>query len=211
MSIDGLLFRLISPTVLAFLLGIIARWVKSDLRIPDELHVGLTIDLLVAVGLKGGYRLFLSTFGDLWKAGTAALLIGLSIPVWAYAILRRLGKLPIADAAAIAAHFGLVSAVTFSTALAFHDGRGLPEEGFMPDLLTIMEAQAILVALFIGRVRLAKEEPGSYGGSTGAEMRELLAGRSSLLLVGFLLIGWMIGETGWNQVAPCLMLRSLVC
>jgi uncharacterized protein len=201
MSFDAVAVSLLSPMVLAFLLGILATLVKSDLRIPDELYMALTIYLLVAIGLKGGYKLSITPLGEVWKPALAAIALGILIPLWSYPVLRWMGKFEIADAAAIAAHYGSVSAVTFGEALAFHDNMGLHYEGFMPGLLAIMEVPAILVAILVARTALrGKATPGEA--STGAVLRELFAGKSTLLLVGCLVIGMIASKRGWDQVSP---------
>jgi hypothetical protein len=202
MSIETLAASLLSPMVLAFVLGIVATVVKSDLRIPDQLYIGLTIYLLVAIGLKGGYKLSLTPFAEFWKPGLVAIGLSLIIPLWCYPILRKLGKFDVPNAAAIAAHFGSVSAVTFSEALAFHDNLGIPYEGFMPSLLAIMEVPAILVAIVLARTLMLREGDAAHGAPLGEVMRELLAGKSSILLVGSLLIGLVAGSGGWSQVEP---------
>jgi hypothetical protein len=202
MHIDTLLVSLLSPMVLAFVLGIIATRVQSDLKVPDGLYIALTIYLLVAIGLKGGYKLSLTTLSEFWKPGLTAVALGILIPLWTYPILRKVGKFDIPNAAALAAHYGSVSAVTFSEALAFHDNLHLPYEGFMPSLLAIMEVPAILIALMIARTQLKKLEPAGKRVSTREVMKELLAGKSTLLLVGFLVIGMLAGTRGWEQVSP---------
>lgn len=193
---------LISPMVLAFLLGIAATLLKSDLRFPDELHIGLTIFLLLAIGLKGGYKLSFTPFEEFWQPGLAALLLGVAIPVWSYVLLEKLGGFGPADAAALAAHYGSVSVVTFSQALAFHESLGIPVEGFLPSLLAIMEVPAIIIALLIGRSVLQRRDPDALLTPAGDFARELLAGKGTILLLGGLLIGYIGGEAGWMQVRP---------
>ncbi|MCS7012344.1 MAG: sodium-dependent bicarbonate transport family permease [Chloroherpetonaceae bacterium] len=227
MGIQDFTVSLLSPMVLAFVLGIIATLIKSDLKFPEELYIALTIYLLVAIGLKGGYKLSTTPFGEFWKPGVVAIAICILIPIWSYWILHRFGKFDIANAAAVAAHYGSVSAVTFAEAVAFHDNlkaalleenpaltetalraMGATYEGFMPSLLTIMEVPGILVALFIARtskVSLALANGGLYeeeNSRAGAVLRELLAGKSTLLLVGCLVIGALAGKRGWEQVSP---------
>jgi uncharacterized protein len=220
-QLQALAVGLLSPMVLAFLLGVIATAVKSDLKFPEELYTALTIYLLVAIGLKGGYKLSIASFADFWKPGVAAVLIGVSIPIWSFWILRKAGKFDVVNAAAIAAHYGSVSAVTFAEAQAFHDNLkadflnttpGLSElqlsalgatyEGFMPSLLTIMEVPGILVALLIARTSKDANILESARGSTSEVLRELLAGKSSILLIGCLVIGVLAGKRGWEQVSP---------
>jgi len=100
---------LLSPMVLAFLLGVVASLIRSDLKIPPEIYTGLTIYLLFAIGLKGGAKLDGVAFADFWKALTAALLLSLAIPVWSFAILRKFGRFDGVNAAALAAHYGWLS------------------------------------------------------------------------------------------------------
>lgn len=221
MEIQALVVSLLSPMVLAFVLGIVATAMKSDLKFPEELYTALTIYLLVAIGLKGGYKLSMTPFSEFIYPGLAALVLGIVIPIWAYQILLRMGKFDIANSAAIAAHYGSVSAVTFGEAIAFHDNlksalleqnpaltqealkfAGGVYEGFMPGLLTIMEFPAIIVAILTARLATGKNADSSSNSSLGKVMQELLAGKSSLLLIGFLIIGMVCGKRGWEQVAP---------
>src|SRR4051812_37310263 len=112
---------LFTPMVLAFLLGIIASRVKSDLELPKDFYAALTIYLLFAIGLKGGAKLSDAPLAQCLPPMLGALALGIAIPLWSYAILRKLGKFAAADAAALAAHYGSVSAVTFGAVLAFLD------------------------------------------------------------------------------------------
>lgn len=221
MEIQALVVSLLSPMVLAFVLGIVATAMKSDLKFPEELYTALTIYLLIAIGLKGGYKLSMTSFSEFIYPGLAALALGVVIPIWAYQILLRMGKFDIANSAAIAAHYGSVSAVTFGEAIAFHDNlkaallehnpaltqealklAGGVYEGFMPGLLTIMEFPAIIVAILTARLAAGKNADSNGNGSLGKVMQELVAGKSSLLLIGFLIIGMICGKRGWEQVAP---------
>lgn len=175
-----LLLNLRSPVVLAFLLGAVATLVRSDLKFPEELYSALSIYLLLAIGLKGGAELSVTPLGVIAKPLLATLLLGLLTPLFAYAILRRLGRFDITNAAAIAAHYGSVSVVTFTAAITFLRALDVPFEGFMPTLVVILEIPGILVALTIARLGTGTT------GAWGEIARELLAGRSILLLLG----GW---------------------
>ena len=188
--------------VLAFVLGVAATLFRTDLKFPDELYTALTIYLLFAIGLKGGYKLSNTPFTELWMPLLAALLLGVLIPLWTYPILRSLGGFDVQNAAALAAHYGSVSAVTFNAAMAMLDGQGVPYEGFLPSLLAVMEIPAILVAVLLARRALERRGGAERVGSTGAMLRELLAGKSTVLLGGSLLVGLAAGSTGWEQVAP---------
>jgi uncharacterized protein len=188
--------NLLSPMVLAFLLGIVATLVRSDLRLPEELYTALSIYLLLAIGLKGGAALAETSLAVFWAPAVAALCLGITIPLWCYAILRTLGRFDVANAAALAAHYGSVSAVTFSATLTFLDGLRVPYEGFMPTLVAVLEVPAIVIALLIARVKMGGEA------RWGSILHELLAGRSIILLLGGLVIGTLGGPAGLTQVAP---------
>jgi hypothetical protein len=205
-GLDLVQVNLLSPIVLAFALGVVARLVRSDLHIPDQLYSALSIYLLLAIGLKGGAELSKTSLAEFWAPALVTLAIGTGIPCWCYAVLRSLGRFGVADAAALAAHYGSVSAVTFSASITFLDGLQVPHEGFMPTLVAFLEVPAIVVALLIARTRPAAaggpaaDVPGA--GSWGEVLHELLAGKSILLLVGGLVIGYLSGEGGLEQVAP---------
>jgi hypothetical protein len=115
--------------------------------------------------------------------------------------MRRVGKFDVYNAAALAAHYGSVSAVTFSAALAFHETLGISFEGFMPSMLAMMEIPAILIGISLARINAPTQE-NSERVSIKEIARELIAGKSSLLLLGFLVIGFLVGKNGWEQVAP---------
>lgn len=192
---------LLSPMVLAFGLGVVAARLKSDLKFPDSLYTSLTIYLMVAIGVKGGYKLSITPFSEVILPAAAAVAISCLIPLWTYWIMRRVGNFNNYNAAALAAHYGSVSAVTFSATLAFYDSQQLSYEGFMPSLLAIMEVPAILVA--IGLSRMASSEAGSASAIQLKDlMKELFVGKGSILLIGFLCIGYISGSKGWKQIAP---------
>lgn len=188
--------NLLSPMVLAFVLGALATFVRSDLKFPDPVYQLLSIYLLFAIGLKGGASLATAALVDVAAPAVAGMLLGAAIPVWSYAVLRRLGRFEVADAAALAAHYGSVSAVTFIAALAYAATMGAATEGFLPALLALMEVPAIAVALVIAH------RAGSSGGRLREVLGEVLSGKSMLLLGGGLVIGWLGGKEGWARVSP---------
>lgn len=196
-----MLTSILSPMVLAFLLGIIASRVRSDLKFPDSLYQSLTIYLLIAIGMKGGHKLAMASFSEVWQPSLAAIALCCAIPLWTYWLMRRAGKFDVPNAAALAAHYGSVSAVTFSAALAFHDTLNISYEGFMPSMLAMMEIPAILIGISLARIN-APSLDGVNQVPLKEVARELLAGKSSLLLIGFLIIGFLVGDSGWDQVAP---------
>ncbi len=186
--------NLLSPAVLAFALGIVATLVKSDLKIPDALYTTLSIYLLLSIGLKGGAALATTPFAEVWKPALATLALSIITPLLSYTTLRRLGRFDVVNAAAIAAHYGSVSAVTFIAATTFMQAARQPVEGFLPTLVAILEVPAIVIALLIARRSLG-------GGSLGEAVREIFAGKSVLLLVGGSVMGFLSGPEGLKQVA----------
>lgn len=187
---------LLSPVVLAFLLGALAVLVKSDLEIPDALYQALSIYLLFAIGLKGGVSLSETPVAEVWRPALATLALGIVTPLTAYTVLRRLGRFDVVNAAALAAHYGSVSAVTFIAAQSVAVAAGVPAEGFMPALVAVLEVPAILIGLVIAYAG------GGRAGSWQTALREVVVGRSILLLVGGMLIGLVAGVPGTEKVAP---------
>jgi len=191
---------LLSPMVLAFALGIFAALVKSDLRFPDELYTALTIYLLFAIGLKGGMKLEGMSLGVVGGPLICAIGLSCAIPVWSFYILKGFVRLDSTNAGAIAAHYGSVSAVTFSAVLAFLESSKTPVEGFAPALLAVMEAPAIIVAVFLAMRNVAGGK--IQAGGVRHLLHDLLTGKGIILLLGGLVIGIVCGKKGFDQVAP---------
>jgi hypothetical protein len=194
--LDVLLTSLLSPVVLAFVLGALAVAVKSDLEIPEPLYQALSIYLLLAIGLKGGVALSVTPLSEVAAPVLGTLALGVITPITAYNVLRRLGGFDRTNAAALAAHYGSVSAVTFIAAQTVVAFAGVPSEGFMPALVAVLEVPAIIVGLLIAYAR------GERAGSWQEALREVVTGRSIVLLVGGTAIGWIAGEDGMAPVAP---------
>ena len=194
-TLDLLRLGALSPMTLCFALGVAATLLRSDLKFPEPVYTALSIYLLLAIGLKGGAALATAPFGDVTAPALAGIGLGIAIPFWAYAALVRLGGFASVDAAALAAHYGSVSAVTFIAALAYVDSLGMPAEGFMPAILALMEVPAIVIGLLLAREARA-------GGAWRTALHEVLAGRSILLLAGGLVIGFAAGPQGYKSVAP---------
>jgi hypothetical protein len=196
--LNSLALSLLSPMVLAFILGIIASLIRSDLKIPPEIYAAMTIYLLFAIGLKGGAKLDGVAFTDFWKPLVAALALSLAIPVWSYMLLRKCGKFDGVNAAALAAHYGSVSAVTFGEALAFLEILKVSAEPYVAALLAVMEVPAIIVAIFL----VGKATINAGGGNIRQVLRELVTSKSIVLLIGGMVIGLLAGKKGAEQVAP---------
>ncbi len=187
--------NLLSPAVLFFALGCVATLARSDLRFPEPLYVALTIYLLVAIGFKGGVALARAGLGEVWLPATAAVAIGTLIPLVAFPILRWIGRLSNVDAAAVAAHYGSVSAVTFIAATNFLQATTTPFEEYSSVFLAVMESPAIVVGILLGKLT-SHTRTGDLKATLARSLHEAVAGRSVLLLVGSLLIGWLCGPDG---------------
>ncbi|MFT3916706.1 MAG: sodium-dependent bicarbonate transport family permease [Anaeromyxobacteraceae bacterium] len=171
--------NLLSPLVLAFALGAVARAVRSELRIPKELYQALSIYLLLALGLKGGVELAHAGLSGIWRPALATLLLGCITPLTAYLALRRLGRFSTDDAAGIAAHYGSVSAVTFLAAQQFVTAVGAPAEPYMATLLALLESPGIHIALAIGvvaRLRRAQEGQAAAEQEAAVPLRAAVGG-----------------------------------
>lgn len=197
-SLDAVLASLSSPMVLAFLLGIIATLLRSDLKFPDGLYIGLTIYLLFSIGLKGGMKLSHTHFSDFVMPGMAAIAMCIIIPLIVFAVMHYIVGFDKINAAALAAHLGSVSTVTFSQAVGYLEEHQIAFEGFMPAILAIMEVPAIIVALLLAKKSMGKDSVQD----NKQLMHELFTNKGSILLIGGLLIGLISGDKGYAQVAP---------
>ena len=182
------------PVVLFFLLGLIARIAKSDLRLPEALYEALAIYLLLAIGLKGGVQLAQQPLATVLPQALAAIALGAAIPLLLFPLLRA--KLARPDAASIAAHYGSVSVVTFAVATSFLAARKIDAESHMPLLVALMEAPGIVVGIVLARAG------GGQRISWGPLAHEVLFGKSVLLLLGGLAIGALVGPEGSRPIAP---------
>lgn len=189
--------NLASPAILAFMLGVIASALRSDLRLPEPIYQAISIYLLFAIGLKGGSALSQAELADVALPIAVTLLAGITIPFWVYGVTRGPGGFSVADAAAMAAHYGSTSVVTFTAAITFMESSDIFVEGFAPTLMAIMEVPAILVGLLIAQLR-----GGTGNGNLAEALREVLVGRSIILLVGGLSIGLIAGPDGLVSVNP---------
>jgi len=182
------------PVVLFFLLGLIARIARSDLRLPEAMYDALAIYLLLAIGLKGGVQLAQQPLATVLPQALAAIALGAAIPLLLFPLLRA--KLARPDAASIAAHYGSVSVVTFAVATSFLAARKIDAESHMPLLVALMEAPGIVVGIVLARAG------GGQRISWGPLAHEVLFGKSVLLLLGGLAIGALVGPEGSRPIAP---------
>lgn len=196
-ALEIALANLTSPPLLAFLLGLLVVAVKSDVKLPDPVYQAISIYLLLGIGIKGGVSISTTPIQDLWLPALVTLLLGVVIPVLAFGLSGVVvRKLTVADRGALAAHYGSTSLVTFTAAMLFLEQTSQPVEGFMTTLLAILEVPGILIGLV-----LASRAQGPRSG-WGEGVREILTGKSLVLLVGGLAIGALTGESGYQRIEP---------
>ena len=192
----------LDPAILFFVFGVLAGFVKSNLEIPSQVSRFLSLYLLMALGLKGGFALNQSGITtEVSLALGIAIFLAVLVPLIAYCLLsRKLNKL---DAAAIAATYGSISAVTFITATQTLDQNGIPYGGYMAAAMALMESPAIILAIV-----LANKARTSYATSPtpktkiGKILHESFTDGGQILLLGSMVVGYLSGETGHKLMAP---------
>jgi uncharacterized protein len=187
--------NLLSPPVLFFVLGFGGALMGSNLTLPESVAKTLSIYLMLAIGFKGGAAAAAHGLsGGLIMALASGAILSALIPVIAYGLLGVMAKLPVPDRAAVAAHYGSISIVTFVAATAAMKTVGMEYEGFLVAVAAVMETPAILVALFIasratGRKTDRKEL-----------FSEVFLNSSIVVLTGAFIIGAITGEAGMKDI-----------
>ncbi|MCX7815130.1 MAG: sodium-dependent bicarbonate transport family permease [Tepidimonas ignava] len=211
--------NLLDPAILFFVFGVCAGAIRSNLDIPPAIAKFLSLYLLMALGLKGGFALSQSGLsGEIALGLLAALAMAFVVPALGYAFLKR--RVSRYDAAAVAASYGSVSAVTFVTAMQFLDGIGLPAGGHMAVAMVIMESPAIIMAVLLAN-SLRQARPVAAGVSVGTGgtatlgvlgtggvpsigkiLHESFTDGAHLLLLGSMAVGYLSGESGKAVMQP---------
>jgi hypothetical protein len=193
--------NLLSPIILFFALGVLAAFARSDLSIPEAVAKGMSIYLLFAIGFKGGAAVADNGIDTtLILSLVAGLVLSFAIPIVAFALLRVMTGLSVTDAAAVAGHYGSISIVTFVAATSVVQSAGLSSEGYMVAVAAVMEAPAILSALWL----IARFDKDAAQMDAGL-MREILLNGSIVLLVGSFVIGVITGADGLDLIAPFIV------
>jgi len=204
-----MMHTLLDPAILFFVFGVLAGMLRSNLQIPAPISRFLSLYLLMALGLKGGFALAHSGL-TLEVAGTLgiAVLLAIVVPLLGYPLLRRL--LNGYDATALAATYGSVSAVTFITTIQFLENQHIAYGGHMAAAMALMESPAIIMAVLMAN-RLRQQAGQTEGGQTegghtptplGKILHESFTDGAQLLLLGAMLIGLLTGEAGKAAMAP---------
>ena len=198
--------NLLSPMVLFFVLGYLATVVRSDLSVPESIAKALSLYLMMAIGFKGGASVAQHGFDiRLIYAIFAGIVLSALLPLIAFRLLSATTGLSRVDAAAVAAHYGSISIVTFLAATQALASSGISFEGYMVAVAAAMETPAIIVALWLARRGEARME--------GSTLREVLLNGSIVLLVGSFIIGMTTGEAGLKTIAPFIVepFKGILC
>ncbi|MDF3047019.1 MAG: hypothetical protein K0R73_137 [Candidatus Midichloriaceae bacterium] len=192
--------NILSPAMLFFILGVGAGFLKSDLEVPDSISSYLAIYLMMSIGFKGGVAIAnTESFGfTLVSAISCGIAVSFLQPFLAYVLLRATTKLDKPTAAAVAAHYGSISMVTFATAAAFLKMNDVAYAGYIVAILALMEAPAILSGLFIAH--RASPETCNHRLEEKKLSREIFTNGAILLLLGAFIIGWITGQGGMDKV-----------
>jgi len=200
--------NLISPIILSFALGLGAALARSDLNVPEAAAKAMSIYLLFAIGFKGGASVAAHGIdATLILSVVAGLILSFGLPFLSFALLQVMTGLSRIDAAAVAAHYGSISIVTFVAATSVLEGQMLDPEGYMVAVAAVMEAPAILSALWL----VAR---GGSGQSMDRELwREILLNGSIVLLVGSFAIGALTGADGLAEISAFVVtpFKGVLC
>jgi uncharacterized protein len=200
MDFSLIVSNFLNPPVLFFFLGMLAVLVKSDLDIPAPIPKLFSLYLLLSIGFKGGVELARSGITQpILITLVAAIAMSILVPIYTFFILRS--RLDPYNAAAIAATYGSISAVTFITAGSFLDQLQIPYDGYMVAALALMESPAIIIGLILVNVftdRTTESESIQWS----EVLQEAFFNGSVLLLVGSVAIGFVTGEHGWQTLKP---------
>ena len=186
----------IDLVILFFFLGIVASWIKSDLEVPESVSKFLSIFLLLSLGLKGGHEVKIAeNLNGFFPALSIGLASCLALPVILFLALKK--KLGIANASAISAAYGSVSAVTFVTAQGILENEGIAFSGYMTAVMALMEIPAILIAVYLHQK--FSEKSSSLNQST---FKSIFSAKSVVLLLGGFAIGLSMNQSSWAGISP---------
>ena len=210
--------NLLTPIILFFLFGIIAARIKSDLKIPNAISEFLPIYLLAAIGLHGGIEMRNTGFENMLIPMFVAIGLSLLFTLSHYQIFKRLGKFNLFDSYALASTYGAVGAVHFSVGLSFLKNQGVTSEGYIAAILAVLEPLAFILAIFMTNMAVSKQikaKRKSFGDDQSTDidvglnetktklskvLHESLTGKAIVILLGSIVIGYIIGEEGFEPI-----------
>lgn len=201
MDLSAIAGNILNPPVMFFFLGLGVIFFKSDLRVPENTAKFLSLYLLFSIGFKGGHELYHNPF-EMQQGLTliACIFMSLVVPIYSFFIFRT--KLDIPNAAALAASFGSISAVTFVTAGAFLHNINITYQGFIVAGMAIMESPAIIMGVILDRVFKSRSSKGENKIVWSSLLHESFFSASVYILLGALLVGYVSGEKGWETTKP---------
>ena len=205
-ALDLAVANLVSPMVLFFVLGLVATLARSDLSIPEAIAKAMSLYLMMAIGFKGGASVAQPGLdAKLGLAILAGIILSAAIPLVAFRLLMLTSTLPRVDAAAVAAHYGSISIVTFLAATQALEISGIKFEGYMVAVAAAMETPAIIAALWLARTGESRMD--------SMTVREVMLNGSIVMLVGSFLIGIATGADGLKVIAAFIIdpFKGILC
>ncbi len=205
-ALDLAVSNIVSPMVLFFVLGLAATLARSDLSIPEAIAKAMALYLMMSIGFKGGVGVALhGVSAKLVLALLAGIILSAAIPLIAFRLLMMTSDLPRVDAAAVAAHYGSISIVTFLAATQALDMRGIKFDGYMVAVAAAMETPAIIAALWLARTGESRMDR--------TTLREVMLNGSIVMLVGSFLIGISTGADGLKAIAAFIVdpFKGILC
>ncbi|MDP3527404.1 MAG: sodium-dependent bicarbonate transport family permease [Hoeflea sp.] len=207
--------NLLSPAVLFFALGFLGTMAGSQLTLPEAVAKTLSIYLMLAIGFKGGVAVAEHGLGiDIALALIAGAVLSASIPLVAFGLLTVMARLDRVDRAAVAAHYGSISIVTFVAGSEALRLAGLSFEGYLVAVAAVMETPAILVALYLAHSGGSPSGASGKAGSDGESlMSEVMLNSSVVVLTGSFVIGYLSGPKGLADIGPFIVdpFKGVLC
>lgn len=201
-TLNVALANLASPMVLFFALGFLAALARSELSVPEAVGKGLALYLMLAIGFKGGVSVAEAGLSSaLIATAIAGILLGFIIPVIAHTLLRMTTGLDDATRAAVAAHYGSISVVTFVAATEVVTSMGLVFDGYMVAVMALMETPAIIAGLLLARGAVTSTSP-ETATPWSSLAREVFLNGSVVLLIGAFVVGIITGTKGMQAIGP---------
>jgi hypothetical protein len=173
--------------ILFFMLGVAAKIAGSDLKLPKGMYQGITIFLMLAIGLKGGIALAEHVSVDLLTQSLFVMSLGVICPLLAFPILTKIGDFSRDDAASLSAHFGSVSIGTYAVAVALLESQNIAYEAYFPLFVVLLEFPAMIIGVLLAKNKSQKVSLKTWG-------KEIMSNQSMVLLFGGLVIGFLASD-----------------
>ncbi len=210
--ISTIVGQILSPTIMFFVVGMFAALAGSDLKIPGGMGTAMMLFLVAAIGLKGGIGLAEVEINEVLIPALVTISLGCGIVLISYFILRKL-KIDAANAASIAGHYGAVSAATMLVGFAYLERMNIAYEAFIPAFYPLMDSPAIITAILLARVVLAKQRGGMASSNFSLLLKDALLGKAVLLMFAAMVIGYISGTAGTADIMPFFrgMFKGVLC